>query len=254
MKNNEVKKMWAKNFRAWKRASEQGFDVWRDYLNTPAFLKMLPDVSAKIGLDIGSGEGHNSKLIAQRCGKLIGIDICEELINDNNKLQKPDNLIFQAADASALPFSDGYFDFVVATMSFMDIPNIEKVLYEIFRVLKIGGFLQFSITHPCFNEFKGEWVKDKHGDRFAFMMKDYFTEIKGDIHQWKHFYSPTDEEFFETPRFFKSLAHWLNALIKVGFSIEELAEPYADDESIKKYPVLSSTRIVAHSLIVRVKK
>jgi ubiquinone/menaquinone biosynthesis C-methylase UbiE len=35
-------------------------------------------------------------------------------------------------------------------MSLMDIPETERVLAEIFRVLRPGGFLQFSISHPCF--------------------------------------------------------------------------------------------------------
>ena len=38
---------------------------YRDYLNTPAFFKMLPDVAGLIGLDVGYGEGHNTRLLAE---------------------------------------------------------------------------------------------------------------------------------------------------------------------------------------------
>ncbi len=43
-----------------------GFDVYRDALNTPAFLAVLPDVRGQRGLDVGCGEGHNTRLLAER--------------------------------------------------------------------------------------------------------------------------------------------------------------------------------------------
>jgi trans-aconitate methyltransferase len=41
-----------------------GHDIYRDHLNTPAFFAMLPDVEGLAGLDIGCGEGHNTRLLA----------------------------------------------------------------------------------------------------------------------------------------------------------------------------------------------
>ncbi len=43
-----------------------GYDVFRDHLNTPAFFALLPDVAGLSGLDIGCGEGHNTRLLARR--------------------------------------------------------------------------------------------------------------------------------------------------------------------------------------------
>ena len=53
------------------------------------------------------------------------------------------------ASAVALPFADASFDFAVACMSLMDIPETERVLAETYRVLRPCGFFQFSIEHPC---------------------------------------------------------------------------------------------------------
>ena len=36
-------------------------------------------------------------------------------------------------------------------MSLMDMPDPDLALREACRILKRGGFLQFSITHPCFD-------------------------------------------------------------------------------------------------------
>ena len=45
MNHKEVGRYWDKNAEVWTRLSRAGYDVYRDYLNTPAFFKMLPDVT-----------------------------------------------------------------------------------------------------------------------------------------------------------------------------------------------------------------
>ncbi len=250
MIHEKVEKHWDKNAPNWIKASESGFDIWRDHLNTKAFLNMLPDVSGLFGLDIGCGEGDNSRLIAKRCKTLTAIDISEEFIAYNQKKNRRRNIIFKKINAANLAFGNESFDFVVAIMSFMDMAEIDKVLMEVYRVLKPKGFLQFSITHPCFNEYIGEWSEDRR----AFLVKKYFTETDGDIHEWQHLLAPSDMELFQTPRFVKPLSKWLNLLIKSGFSIEEICEPSADKHAISKHPVLASTLIAAHSLIIRTSK
>jgi ubiquinone/menaquinone biosynthesis C-methylase UbiE len=252
--HKKVAEHWDKDAPNWIRVSEKGLDIWRDNLNTKAFLRMLPDVSGLSGLDIGCGEGYNTRLIAERCKYLTAIDISTEFIAYNQKKYHSTNIIFKRANSTELPFEDKSFDFAIATMSLMDMAEIDKVLREIFRTLRPAGFLQFSITHPCFNEYIGHWVEDTQGKREAFMVERYFTETFGDIHEWQHLYAPVDIEPFQTPRFIKPLSVWLNLLIKSGFIIEEVCEPYADENAIFKHPVLSSTLIAAHSLIIRVRK
>lgn len=254
MKQKKIDKIWNENSANWCEASEKGYDIWRDYLNTPAFLAMLPDLTCLSGLEIGCGDGYNSRLIAETCKSLISVDISDEFLRYNKKKKAPANLLFKKADASRLPFPDQCFDFVVALMSFMDMDNLEKVLDEVYRVLTDEGFLQFSIIHPCFNENYGQWQKNKNNEIFAFAMKDYYKETHGEIYEWQHYKSPEGMKKFKVPRFFKPLNKWFNLIIRAGFVIEEISEPYAAEAAIEKYPELASSRIVAHSLIVRVKK
>lgn len=250
----KVKECWDKNFSAWQEASENGFDVWRDHVNTPAFLRMLPDLTGLSGLDIGCGDGHNTRLIAERCAKLVGVDFLEKFIEHNKNLPNPPHLDFRVADAIALPFDDNSMDFVVSTMTFMNMAEIDKGMAEAYRLLKPGGFLQFSITHPCFNERKGKWTRNDRDEPVAFTIENYFSEINGEVHRWKHYYAPENLTPFDVPRFLRPLSRWLNIVTNAGFLIEQADEPYADDESIAKYPALLSTRVVAHSLILRARK
>jgi len=254
MRHDSVENQWDKNAKIWQEASAQGFDVWRDYLNTPAFLDMLPDLATAEGLDIGCGEGHNSRLIAQRCKFLTAVDISQRFIDGNQQQTNPTNISFQKANAVALPFPNNHFDFVVSTMSFMDMAELEKAFTEINRVLKPTGFLQFSIIHPCFNEHKGRWIQDETGQMFGFIMKDYFKETHGEIHEWQHLNSPPGMPKFQVPRFWKPLHKWLNALVNAGFTLEKVCEPYPNAAALREHPELQTSTIVAHSLIIRVKK
>ena len=79
MDHREVGRYWNDNAKAWGQLGRAGYDVYRDYLNTPAFLAMLPDVEGLSGIDIGRGEGHNTRLIADRGARFVGIDIAKSL-------------------------------------------------------------------------------------------------------------------------------------------------------------------------------
>jgi hypothetical protein len=59
-------------------------------------------------------------------------------------------------------------------MGLMDMADLEVVVAEVGRVLRPGGFLQFSVEHPCAVTPRGGWVKDGHGRRVARTIGDDF--------------------------------------------------------------------------------
>jgi hypothetical protein len=48
MAHEEVGRFWNGNAEAWTKLARAGFDVYRDYLNTPAFFELLPDVAGRL--------------------------------------------------------------------------------------------------------------------------------------------------------------------------------------------------------------
>ena len=122
-----------------------GYDHYRDGLNTPAFFEMLPDVDGLPGLDVGCGDGHNTRLLAGRGARVTGIDISKTFIRHAREAEAVQQLgiDYKLASAVDLPFDEASFDFATAFMSLMDIPETERVLAEVFRVLKPGGRLLF---------------------------------------------------------------------------------------------------------------
>jgi ubiquinone/menaquinone biosynthesis C-methylase UbiE len=164
----------------WTPLARAGYDIFRDHVNTPAFLDMLSDVKGLFGLDIGCGEGHNTRLVAERGVRLVALDISRVFLGHAIKIEKkrPTGIRYLHASAPELPFRSESFDFAVVTMSFMDAPEYELIVSEAWRVLRPGGFLQFSITHPCFQTPHWKWVCDESGKKVAVECGDYFDSPK----------------------------------------------------------------------------
>ncbi len=152
MDHKQVGRLWNGNAEGWTRLARAGYDVYRDYLNTPAFFEMLPDVTGLSGLDIGCGEGHNTRLLAGQGARMTALDISDIFVHHAKEMeaQQPLSIQYLCASAVEMPFAGSTFDFATGFMCFMDIPETERLLPEVYRVLKPGGFLQFSISHPYF--------------------------------------------------------------------------------------------------------
>ena len=215
MDHNEVGRIWDENAEVWTRLSRMGCDTFRDQVNTPAFLAMLPDVSERRGLDVGCGEGHNTRLVARRGAKMTAVDVSSVFVTHAHQKEKeePLGIDYQIASGVELPFPVRGFDFVMATMSFMDIPEHERLVREAYRVLRPGGFLQFSISHPCFVTPRWRWICDETGRRVAMECGDYFRELNGEIAEWMFGAAPPEfkEKLpnFRIPQFTRTLSSWL---------------------------------------------
>tara|TARA_B100001971_G_C18175063_1_gene529450 strand:- start:414 stop:1208 length:795 start_codon:yes stop_codon:yes gene_type:complete len=260
MDHKEVGHYWDANASAWTRLARSGFDIYRDYLNTPAFFDKLPEVKSLQGLDIGCGEGHNTRLLAKRGARMKAVDISEIFIEYAKQLEHQEKLgiDYQVASAVELPFTDCSFDFATAFMSLMDIPEIDCVLNEIHRLLRPAGFLQFSITHPCFNTPHRQNLRDLDGQTYAIEVGDYFKNPKGKIKEWIFGTAPPEMKAglpkFKIPQFTLTISQWLNLLIKTGFTLEYVNEPRPDDKTVRACPEIQDAQVVAYFLHMRVRK
>lgn len=260
MDHKEAGRFWNGNAEVWTQLARAGYDVYRDYLNTPAFLAMLPDVRGLVGLDIGCGEGHNTRQIARRGARLVGIDIAETFVRHaaDKEQAEPLGIEYRVASAVELPFASASFDFAVATMSLMDTPETERALAEAFRVIKPGGFLQFSITHPCFDTPHRRNLRDAQGQTYAIEVGRYFDNQNGEVTEW--LFTATPKELrqrlpkFKVPRFTRTMSQWLNLLIQTGFVIERVEEPRPSDETVRACPDMQDAQVVAYFLHVRARK
>jgi ubiquinone/menaquinone biosynthesis C-methylase UbiE len=260
MNHEEVGRFWNGSADTWTKLARAGYDVYRDHFNTPAFFELLPGVEGLSGLDVGCGEGYNTRLLAQRGARVTAIDIAEVFIEQAKQSEalEPLGIDYRIASAVELPFADATFDFATGFMSFMDIPETNRVLREAYRVLKPGGFLQFSITHPCFDTPHRRNLRNRDGVTYAIEVGDYFRNLDGEITEWIFGATPPHVKQglrkFKTPRFTRTISQWLNLLIDTGFLLERMAEPSPSDETIRAHPDLQDAQVVAYFLHIRVRK
>jgi ubiquinone/menaquinone biosynthesis C-methylase UbiE len=260
MDHREVGRYWNDNAEVWTRLARAGYDTYRDCLNTPAFFELLPDMAGLLGLDIGCGEGHNTRLLAGRGGRVAAVDIAAAFVEHARRLEEeePPAVAYHVASAVALPFADAAFDFATAFMSLMDIPETGAVLAEAYRVLRPGGFFQFSITHPCFDTPYRRNLRDEQGLTYAIEVGDYFQTLEGTVTEWIFSSAPAEVTEglprFKTPRFTRTLSQWLNLVIDPGFRLERIEEPRPSDETVRACPNVQDAQVVAYFLHVRARK
>ncbi len=118
-------------------------------------------------VEVGSGTGPNLRYLSAGV-RFVGLDpnpyMHQRLVDEAQRLRRrPLPLL---ADAMALPFPDGCADAVLSTLVLCSVPELNRVLAEVLRVLKPGGRLVFvehvggrpgSWTHRIQRAVKPVW-------------------------------------------------------------------------------------------------
>lgn len=97
--------------------------------------------SGKTVLELATGPGLIAKNIAQSAKSIVATDFAPKMIETAKKSYVPENVTFEVADATDLRFKENSFDLVIIANALHIIPNPEKALSEIDRVLNDKGIL-----------------------------------------------------------------------------------------------------------------
>jgi len=260
MERAEVAQYWEANAETWTRHVRAGYDMYRDGLNTPAFLDLLPPVDGLFGLDIGCGEGSNTRELVRLGARMNAIDVAPTFVRHAREAERaePLGIAYLVADATDLPFASGSFDFATAFMSMMDMANHGAALREAARVLRPGGFLQFSILHPCFVPPHRRVLREPDGTTRAIEIGGYFDATDGRIDTFWLTNVPKEErnqtEPFRVPRFHRTLSGWVDLLVEAGLVIERFGEPRVSADVAKAEPTLEDTLVAPIFLHIRALK
>ncbi|WP_017611435.1 class I SAM-dependent methyltransferase [Nocardiopsis xinjiangensis] len=103
-------------------------------------------------LEIGCGAGQCGRwLRSQGVDRVVGFDISHRQLQHSRRIDTDTghDLATVQADAQYLPFADAAFDVVFSSFGALPfVPSAEIALAEAARVLRPGGRLAFSVTHP----------------------------------------------------------------------------------------------------------
>jgi ubiquinone/menaquinone biosynthesis C-methylase UbiE len=134
-------------------------------------------------LEVGSGPGYVSLEIARLLPevKIVGLDLSETMIEiatrNADEYGVSDRVKFRQGDASAMPFEESLFDFVVSCGSLHHWQNPPEVFDEIHRVLKPGcSALIDDLRRDASPESMREWTSGHESRFMRWGARHSFTE------------------------------------------------------------------------------
>jgi ubiquinone/menaquinone biosynthesis C-methylase UbiE len=192
MKMNALEKLAMNNpFRA---------KIQRD-VEMPLLESLGGRLEGKSVLEIGCGRGIGTELILERLGaaKVIATDYDEDMLRRAQKRlgqYDAERLELQTADATALNFEDQTFDAVFNFAAIHHIPDWQKAITEIHRVLRPGGRFYFQevtarwilrfpfkqlFEHPMENRFSGQEFVDELEKKGISIADNWVERASGDF-------------------------------------------------------------------------
>jgi ubiquinone/menaquinone biosynthesis C-methylase UbiE len=266
MVDEKVSREWDEASKPWADFVRMGKDYYREEMNNPATFRMVGNVKDKQLLDLSCGEGYNTRILAKKGARVIGVDFSKEMIKLARQREKRDRLgiRYYVSDAADLKeFESECFDVVTCFMALMDIERYEDAISQVARVLKKNGRFVFSITHPCFEygdtvggepiaEWKYEEGTENAAERKAVHLevRRYFGITKCEV-SWdmKRLVKP-----FQTTSFHRTLTDYFQALCKSGFVVTRLVEPKPTSKGVSEYPSLRKHTLIPLSIIIEAKR
>lgn len=156
-------------------------DVSDDF-RAKAILEFFGDLKGKTILDAGCGKGRFSRMMAQKGAEVTGIDLSEGLLRE---AKKSGTGIYLQSSATALPFPDNTFDCVLSVEVIEHVPDVEKSIIEMVRVLKKGGRIiiidknKLAILRVVWKKYRELFNKWMYPRDFPFVERWFYPwEIK----------------------------------------------------------------------------
>ena len=116
---------------------------------------LRPVVRQKNVLELATGTGLIAKHIVRSADHIEATDASQEMIEQAKQGVKSAKLYFSVQDMFHLPYADQSFDVVIVVNALHIVPEPEKALAEIRRVLKEDGILIAPTFTHADNEFRG---------------------------------------------------------------------------------------------------
>jgi SAM-dependent methyltransferase len=107
----------------------------------------LPYCSGKEVLDVACGAGYGTAVLAAGARRVVGVDRDAEAVAYARSRYAADNVEFREGDALALADPDDAYDAVVSFETIEHVPDQERFLAEVARVLRPDGVFVVSTPH-----------------------------------------------------------------------------------------------------------
>lgn len=149
-----------------------------------------------MGLNLGTGEGDYDRMIAAYCQELVGCDVNEEdLVHARQLNAGVMNLRYEVNNALELTYPDQTFHLIVSCEVIEHVGRPEKMVQEMFRVMKPGGIAimtfpsrEFPVTYDPINRIwqltRGDGSREYAVSQGAYAFGHDYLIGSEDFKQW----------------------------------------------------------------------
>ncbi len=213
----------------------------------PNLLRLMDIKKGDKVLDIACGQGFFSRALVEKGAEVTGVDISAELIKfAQEKAGKGERYLVAFADdftKEITPLRQGSagqgFDKALIVLAIQNIQNLNGVLAEASRALKVGGKLFLVLNHPAFRNPKHTAWGFSEKDKVQYRRVDEYlsesqTEIdmapgmtqtgSNSLHLTQTNHSESSPRRLITISFHRSLQVYFKVLNKNGFLVGRLEE------------------------------
>lgn len=188
------------------------------YLERPATLSLLPDVTGLRVLDLGCGPGHYAEELLRRGADVVAVDVTPRMVELARERVGDRATVLRADAGEPLAFAeDATFDVVLAALMLDYIDDWRPLFCELARVLRPGGRFVFSTGHP----FMDFWlVRERVNPDTVYYARELFS------YPWSTWGEPVKHMV----SYRRPLSEIVMPLAEAGFLIEELLEPLPTED------------------------
>ena len=149
-------------------------DLLNEHLCRYRFAQLL--VEDKVVLDIGSGVGYGSKILAEKASAVLAVDRSEEAVRYAREEYAGENVEMVVGDGHDLPLAGHSVDVVVSFELIEHLRSQKAHLRELDRVLKPGGLTVISTPNRIFYSQESNQANPFHTHEFDF--QEFLTFLK----------------------------------------------------------------------------
>ena len=147
----EHKNFWDKNAGRYDRFMRKDRAAYEEM-----YALIRPVVKTKTVLELATGTGLIAKGIVSSANHIEATDASPEMIAEARRGNQSEKLHFSVQDMFRLPYANKSFDAVIVSNALHIVPQPEKALAEIHRVLKDDGVLIAPTFTHAGNSFSGK--------------------------------------------------------------------------------------------------
>jgi len=199
----------------------------------PALRAMLPAMDGVKVVDLGCGFGWFCRWARQHgAAHVLGLDVSENMLTRARSATLDPAIDYAIADLERFDLPAASFGLAYSSLALHYVEDLDRLLGTVHRALVTGGRLVFSIEHPVYTAPSNPgWETDAEGGK-RWPIDGYLVE------------GPRRTDWFTKGviKQHRTIAHYLNALLRHGFAILHVEEWGPTDAQIAARPVLADER------------